>query len=317
MPASLRNTNRIPRPIAQSGARVVNKRVYPGLTGLLRGNQADRRKWGRSRICAIEEYLARAREQYCRVAHRDLSGSSRPLEDWYLPLKVRASTAKKPIIIDHFNKRLFSAHKPILLIGPPGTGKTMLLRFTFLACLKENGGIPFFVKLGRLSSKTTVWDVIRQELSANDHAIDNRRLARLVRYGGFVFLLDGLNEIVPAHREKVIAQILDFISMANRNHFILAVRPDTPRIPNLDFQSFTIEPLALAEAFELMRRHDGNGALSRYIITKVERNPSKHLRRFLTNPLRVSMLYKSYELMRRHRSTLQVAPNHTRRKQQR
>src|SRR5262249_16100363 len=82
----------------------------------------------------------------------------------------------------------------------------------------------------------------------------------------------------------------------------------------LNIPAFTIEPLTRAEAFALMRKRDQNGALSRHIIAKLRADPSKHLRQFLSNPRRVSMLYKSYELLRQrgvsvHSSAVRRGPS--------
>jgi NACHT domain-containing protein len=192
------------------------------------------------------------------------------------------------------------------LLGAPGSGKTATLLFLFSECLKTKGCIPFFVELQRLAPKATVLDALRQQLHPNA-GIDNKVLADLMHRGGFVFLFDGLEEVASTRRDEIIGQIAKFCAKSDGNRFVLTAHPDSAPFIGLNIPTFTVEPLALTEAFALMRRWDQNGALSRHIIARVRADSSKHLRQFLSNPRRVSMLYKSYELLRQRRASVRLS----------
>ena len=269
-------------------------------------SDANQIKWSVGR--AFHEYLRHAYDRHCGVESEWVQASRR-LEECYLPLKVRPARGKGAVVIDRFDK-LFLTHKRALLLGPPGAGKTTALRFIFSDCLTAKVTVPFFVELRRLSSTTTILDVVKQEVKGVNDVV----LTEIIRRGGFVFLLDGLNEIAQAHRDEVIRPLLDFLSTAEANYFVVTARPDTPLVAHLNFPTWTIDPLRLTEAFALLRRRDQHGRLSRYIIGKVKQDQSKHLGEFLTNPLRVSMLYRSYELIRQAEGRRNSRASHRRQK---
>src|SRR5262245_790578 len=292
MQASLWITDLMGDPTVPFASMPVEKGAPQCLPGLSPNKESDANqiKWSVAR--AFHEYVARVYDQHCRMQSAPVQAGRR-LEESYLSLKVRRARGKRPVVIDRFDM-LVLTHYRALLLCPPGAGKTTALRFIFSDCLTAKANVPFFVELRRLSSTTTILDVVKQEVKGVKDVV----LTEIIRRGGFVFLLDGLNEIALAHRDEVIRPLLDFFSAAEANYFVVTARPDTPLLAHLNFPAWNIDPLRLTEAFELLRRRDENGRLSRYIIAKVKQDRSKHLGEFLTNPLRVSMLYRSYELIR-------------------
>jgi hypothetical protein len=292
MQASLWITDLMGDPTAPFASMPIEKGPPQFLSGLSPDKESDANQIKRSVARAFHEYVGQAYDQHCRMESGSVQASRR-LEECYLPLKVRPPRGRGPVIINRFDK-LFRTHKHVLLLGPPGAGKTTALRFLFSDCLMAKVTVPFFVELRQLSSTTTILDVVKREVKGVQDAV----LVEIIRRGGFLFLLDGLNEIALAHRDEVIRPLLDFLSTAEANYFVVAARPDTPLVAHLNLPAWTIDPLRLTQAFELLRRRDQNGRLSRYIIAKVKQDRSKHLGEFLTNPLRVSMLYRSYELIR-------------------
>ena len=300
MQTSLRISDSTAGCVAPFATMLAEKRLRPRSPSVPVAHAAEGNFSENAEVRAFEDYLARAYERCSMADSEALHDPSRRLEDWYFPLKAKSSRITSPVLIDGYNRKLFAPdHERILLVGPPGSGKTTALRFLFLACIRANAGTPFYVQLRWLSPRRTVLDVIREELNAEADGLDNQRLLALIRRGGFVFLLDGLNEICPAHGQKVLGQFRDFVESARGNQIVLTARSDTPPTAAFDFVRLTLEPLALREAFDLIKRRGSHEGLAQHIIGKITKDTSRALREFLTNPLRAAMLYKSYELMRR------------------
>jgi hypothetical protein len=152
-----------------------------------------------------------------------------------------------------------------------------------------------FIELRKLRGDVGIPEYIINELNPIDDEIDKNFILKLIKEGGFIFFLDGYDEIPFKERDKVTSNLQDFISKAGDNLFILTSRPDSSLPSFADFQEFAIDPLDTEEAFELLRKYDNKGRLSGEIISKLRGDTINKVQDFLTNPLLVSLLYKSYE----------------------
>ena len=95
-------------------------------------------------------------------------------------------------------------------------------------------------------------------------------LLDLLADGGFIIMLDGYDEISLSDRDIVTADIQDFISKASNNHYFITSRPEKALSSFGNFQEFRINPLNKKEAFELLRKYDGQGEISTLLIKKLQ-----------------------------------------------
>ena len=174
-------------------------------------------------------------------------------------------------------------------------GKSTLLRFLFLCAVEESAGIPVFIELRHLSGNKNILDVIYDELNPIDDEFDRNFVLKLIRRGDFIFFLDGFDEIPLADREAVTKELRSFVSKARLNEFIISSREEGALTAFSDFQLFNIVPLSQKEAFKLLDKYDQGRGLSQRIKAKIREDKSKGIEDFLTNPLLVSLLYKSFE----------------------
>jgi hypothetical protein len=98
-----------------------------------------------------------------------------------------------------------------------------------------------------------------------------------------------------SERGKVTFDLHDFISKASNNSFVITSRPELSLSSFPQFQQFKIKPLSTDDAFTLIRKYDSEGQLSTEIISKLEGSLFQDIKEFMSNPLLVSLLYKSYE----------------------
>jgi len=165
-----------------------------------------------------------------------------------------------------------------------------VLRYLFISCLKANKGFPIFVELRKLGKAFGIFDYLSAEIGVSKHFLE-----KLFRQGDFIFFLDGFDETSYEHREQITSSLQNFISQARRNLFALTSRPELSLVSFPDFQNFNIKPLELDEAFALIEKYGSGGELSARIIAAIKSGQYENIKEFLTNPLLVSLLYKSYE----------------------
>ncbi|MGZ8172460.1 MULTISPECIES: NACHT domain-containing protein [Methylobacter] len=173
-------------------------------------------------------------------------------------------------------------------------GKSTLLKYLFINCVRQKAGIPLFIELRKLSSKKLLLDFIIEQLAGIDGSSERKLIINLLESGEFVFFFDGYDEIADSERPEVTANLQTFITKAPKNKYFITSRDEKGLVAFTDFQRFTIKPLLREEAFCLLRKYAENN-LAEKLISKLEQPEYKNIEEFLVNPLLTSLLYKSFE----------------------
>jgi hypothetical protein len=140
-------------------------------------------------------------------------GNQKLLEDLYIPLTVVASMDGREgkaseIVLSRFRAEFLPKIKRALITDTAGMGKSTLLKFLFLQCVKSNYGVPIFVELRHLSQTQSIVDLVMRQLNPGvqkdaESYFSRQRVDRIFKKGGLVFFLDGYDEIPFKDRERV------------------------------------------------------------------------------------------------------------------
>ncbi|MBD2721611.1 NACHT domain-containing protein [Hymenobacter armeniacus] len=248
----------------------------------------------------FEQYLIDSYDKYSTPNILVLGNQKRQLKDIYVPLEVvnnaddKVSKEEKHII-DSFEKDFIPFHKKVLIIDTAGMGKSTLSKRLFLAAVEQQIGVPLLIELRRLKKDSTVMDEIFRQLSMINEKTDEGFVLELISKGGFVFMLDGFDEIEHEDRRDVVANIRDFIDKARKNYFLLTSRPEDALTAFGDFVKFKIRALRKPEAYLLLQNYDSRGEVSALLIKKLKEKENSNIDEFLKNPLLVSLLFAAFE----------------------
>jgi hypothetical protein len=256
----------------------------------------------------FEEYLLRAYEKYQNINTLVFHNSQRLLKDIYVPQTlVKENQFNGNIEIEkitEFPSKLVKKYKKLLITDTAGMGKSTIMKRMFIDvvdnCMKEIG-IPIYIELNRLGKNYGILEEIKELLKSLSNDFDNDLLLRLIQSGGFIFFLDGYDEISISDKENVTNNIQDFISKAGiNNYYIMTSRLDVSLASFGDFQSFKIAPLEKGEAFELLKKYDlsNKKELSSKLIELLNTGQYKTIDEYLQNPLLVSLLFTAYDYNR-------------------
>lgn len=257
----------------------------------------------------FEEYLIRTYDKYSGINALAIPNSQFQLKDVYVTQTLKKGsrliieekvTEVESTKISHLPIELIKKYKKILITDTAGMGKSTIMKYMFVDLIDNNikdVGIPIFIELNRLNKNRTILIEILDELSSLSKEFDNELLLNFIQKGGFIFFLDGYDEISIADRDVVTNDILTFISKAGtKNYYIMASRPEEGLACFGDFQSFSIQPLSQKDAFELLNKYDisNKKKISKELIKELKTGKYESIDEYLINPLLVSLLYSAY-----------------------
>lgn len=216
--------------------------------------------------------------------------------DVYYPLNIRNDKHKT---ITNSIDSTFERSKYITVIGDAGSGKSTLVKHLFLRALNEKKSIPIFVELRYVTNeKNSIEHYIKEKIFEGKLSENNAILERMLTKGGFLFFLDGYDEISGESKKSVIEGINNFIEKYGKNKFLLTTRPysDIGQLPL--FHNYHIEQLKKEngdiEGF-IEKQLKDEPELAAQIKKSIREAKADYINSFLKNPLLLSLYILTYQ----------------------
>lgn len=245
----------------------------------------------------FSEYFYRTYKRYSTVNTLVFKNNQMSLKEIYIPLTltIEKNHKNQNVKINGYPKTLADQYQRLLITDTAGMGKSTISKRMFLDVIDNSYGIPIFIELRRLSKEKSLKLEIQQQLNSLSKEFNPKLMLEFIQMGGFIFFLDGYDEISLSERENVTRDLQDFITNASDNIYVLTSRPETALASFGNFQKATIEPLKKKEAFELLRKYDNQGETSKNLIEKLDSPEYQMIDDFLRNPLLVSLLFVAFD----------------------
>lgn len=119
-------------------------------------------------------------------------------------------------------------HSKLMVLGKPGAGKTTFLKYLAIQCINRNfqeNRIPFFIPLKQFAethNQPEIYEFIVQHL--NNLAITDTQVIQILKFGKFLILLDGLDEVKEKDSSNIISKINKFSEQYSTNQFVMTCR---------------------------------------------------------------------------------------------
>ncbi|MFC7535073.1 NACHT domain-containing protein [Actinoplanes sp. GCM10030250] len=165
----------------------------------------------RSRL--VGQYRKAVRENFARhrlgFVNEQTGMSTVDVMKIYVPLEYQAGGERRDVY------EWLRRQMRVVILGPPGAGKSMLLKHSMLIWAGDNtprtARLPVFIDLHRCNGNEVPLDqLIRDELARNDVRMNPVLLDISLREGKLALLLDGLDEVGQDDQRRVANLLKDF-----------------------------------------------------------------------------------------------------------
>jgi hypothetical protein len=259
--------------------------------------------WGKEESRAIEleeclsEYLLRCYGKNNIMTTIVFGRLQKTLEDLYIPLTLeeyRNEDAKW--VIDENCYNILDNYSRILIVDMAGMGKSTIVKYFACQGVNLDKCIPIVIELRRLEKNQSILEYIQTQINSLDKNIRIEEIVDILKKGDFVIFFDGYDEIANENKSVILDAIQEFTSKATNTKIVITSREEDDLNSLGEYRCVNIKPLTEEEAYELIKKYDNDGDISKKLVKRLKEDSSMDvLKEFLENPLLVSLLYKTFE----------------------
>lgn len=259
--------------------------------------------WGKDDLRSVEleeclsEYLLRCYGKNNIMTTIVFGRLQKTLEDLYIPLTVeeyRNEDAKW--VIDENCYNILDNYSRILIVDMAGMGKSTIVKYFACQGVNLDKCIPIVIELRKLEKNQSILEYIQTQINSFDKNIRIEEIVDILKKGDFVIFFDGYDEIANENKSDVLDAIQEFASKASNTKIVITSREEDDLNSLGEYKCVNIKPLTEEEAYELIKKYDNGGDISKKLVKRLKEDSSMDvLKEFLENPLLVSLLYKTFE----------------------
>lgn len=239
------------------------------------------------------KYKTMVKARFETINNPVFANAQKRLDDVFVPQTIIIEDSDEEKVLNGFPRELLSQYKKLIIKDTAGRGKSTLMKKLFLWSVNAKE-YPVFIDLRNLGKDHCLWDEILKEVGDINHKFDSYYLERLIAEGGLIFLLDGYDEVNPDDISEVAKDLLDFICRAEGNMFVLTSRDDDRLAGFSGFKGLRLKDFTIEQAYDLIRKYDGNSGKAEEIIRNLENGEHNEVREFLRSPLHTTLFYGAY-----------------------
>lgn len=146
---------------------------------------------------------------------------------------------------------LVADHRQLVILGSPGAGKSILLKYVALALLQSPppSALPLWLDLAHLGVSVSLDQAIARSLAPFGITMTRRQIHRALTQGQFCLLMDNADEIT--HRKPLLTQVTGWLANYPNNRYLLTCRTSayTTELPGVVAELAGWEAIATAPWF--------------------------------------------------------------------
>lgn len=264
--------------------------------------------WGKEESRSIEleeclsEYLIRCYAKNNIMTTIVFGRVQKTLEDLYIPLTLeeykceKDKSKKDKWVINETCYDILDSYSKILIVDMAGMGKSTIVKYFACQGVNLDKCVPIVIELRRLEKNQSILEYMQTQINSYDKNIEISEIVDILKKGDFVVFFDGYDEIANENKSIVLDTIQEFTSKATNTKIVITSREEDDLNSLGEYKCVNIKPLTEEEAYELIKKYDNDGDISKKLVKRLKDDSSMDvLKEFLENPLLVSLLYKTFE----------------------
>lgn len=288
-------TGSVIEPGLQSAAKKAGESALNGIIKFIKD------KYGKYQIQtgeAFERYLENAYERLNRVKTLATGFDPVPLiGEGGIYVNVGVSYKNETVPTDTVDA-LMEISNNILITGTGGIGKSMLMRYLFLNTREMETYVPVFVQLRKVSNQkkgeVSVLKLIFTCMADYDVKMPEEQFEYSLRNGGYLFLLDGFDEISNDMVGETAERIQEFCAKYPNNACIITSRPENDFTSLQTFHGVEAMPLTKEQAVELAEKLHDKDEKTVEFCKQLENKLYKQYKDFAENPLLLTIMFITF-----------------------
>lgn len=188
------------------------------------------------------------------------------------------------------------SHK-IIITGFGGMGKTIMMKFLHINCIKQLTRVPVFITLRNVPAtdgKVSIFNSVKDSLTQYGAKMSDALIEASLQKGCYLLLFDGFDEIKSDISGTIANEIMKFSRKYDNNYFIVSSRPSDEFISWSDFKVLHTEPLSPEQALALIDKlafdDETKNNFKNELVSKFY---YKH-EEFASNPLLLTIMFLVY-----------------------
>lgn len=241
----------------------------------------------------IKEYIE---SQYRRIKYsKNLLNRNQPevFEKQYIPLVLQIGNYRTKF---DEPEKVFIDYPNIIISGTAGVGKTTFLRYVYLRCIETAYKVPIVVELRNfnLAETPNLESFLLTEIigTRTDY---NKEWGNFFNSIGFVFLLDGFEEVEINRKQGLVKDLEIFIARNPKSNFLISSRPATGVEYILQFFQGEILPLNENDISRFIDHYSNDSNLIIRFKNSLFSEPRNVFLEYLRNPLFLSIYLLNFE----------------------
>lgn len=189
----------------------------------------------------------------------------------------------------------------VLVSGTAGAGKTMFMKWLTLELidgLANHQRIPLFLELRYITEESISSGFVRYILNSTSPAEGRVSLERFkigLELGQFILVLDAVDEIKPAIRDRVVEEIRVFLNEFPKCSVLLSSRPDDELESIQELEVYRTKNMTLDQVIEVISKLEFDLSVKSALLSKLNNGLFEDHAEFLSNPLLTTIMLLNFD----------------------
>ena len=245
---------------------------------------------------AFRKYLTASKERCEKIKTLLYKQDPQSLYAFYVSLNVRRG--RKVIETKDINNILDIGHK-LIVSGTGGIGKTIMLKYFFVDCVKRTDLIPVLVELRGLNDRETkdisLSGYIYENLKMYNFDLEEEYFKYSLETGCYLLLFDGFDEVKSDLADKVSREITALSIKYSDNYFIVSSRPSEEFVGWNDFVELDAMPMTKVQALELIQKLEYDDTIKQKFYRALDSDLFLRYKSFASNPLLLTIMLITFD----------------------